>query len=238
VDLDHLQLGGDEVEDLGHVLADQPQHTAAIGAVRAGIKGDALARCVRRDTRLAATAGWQKLRRCRRVGGGSIGRLVALRRRVRGRTGHLEALEGELQLRDLAVDLLRARPVLLPLQPGDGELECLDQRLVGPARRLHPDDLLLLREDDRLQGGGVVRQAVEADLHVENLPGGTPLHQPYPADLARYSGDARGRCRPGRAAPVDPLPEHRQLSCGQPCDTVGRRRPSKARRPSIVWKFS
>ena len=152
MDLDHLQLGGDEVEDLGDVLADQPQRAAAIGAALAGVEDDALARCVGGDPRLAASAGRQALLRCRRVGGGIIGRLVALRCRIGGRTRHLEALERQFQLRDLAVDLLRARTVSLPLQPGDGELECLDQRLVGAVRRLHPGDLLLLGEDHRRAG--------------------------------------------------------------------------------------
>jgi hypothetical protein len=116
VDLDHLQLGGDEVEDLGHVLADQPQHAAAIGAALAGVEGDDLARRVGEIRGLPRRRGGSAAlppHRRRLV----IGRLVALRRRIGGRTGHLEPLEGELQLRDLAVDLLRARPVSLPLQP-------------------------------------------------------------------------------------------------------------------------
>ena len=123
MDLDHLQLGGDEVEDLGHVLADQPQRAAAIGATLAGVEDDDLARRVGRDPWLAAAARRQKLLNCRLIGGLVIGRRVALRRRIGGRTSHLEPLESEFQLRDLAVDLLRARPVSLPLQPGDGELE-------------------------------------------------------------------------------------------------------------------
>jgi hypothetical protein len=58
MNLHHLQLGGDEVEDLGDVLAHQPQRAAAIGATLAGIEGDDLARRVGGDPRLAASAEW------------------------------------------------------------------------------------------------------------------------------------------------------------------------------------
>src|SRR5665213_2808455 len=54
--LDHLQLGGDEVEDLGHVLANQAKGAAAIGTPISGIKHNAFARRVIGDTRLTAPA--------------------------------------------------------------------------------------------------------------------------------------------------------------------------------------
>jgi len=103
VDLDHLQLDGDEVEDLGDVLAHQPQHPAAIGATLAGVEGDDLARRVGGDPWLAAAAGWQASLGCRVVGGLVIGKLVALRGRIGCGAGHLETFEGQFQLRDLAV---------------------------------------------------------------------------------------------------------------------------------------
>lgn len=167
MDLHHLQLGGDKIQNLGNVLADQPQHTAAIGTAPTRVKDNRLPRRIGGDAGLAAAAGRDAF-----VGLGLIRnrttRIVRPARlwpRVGGGTGHLEAFEGEFQLLDLALDLLGACPVLLPLQPGDADLERLDQRLVGPVRCLHPGDLPVLSNDDCPQRGRVFGQGVEADNH-------------------------------------------------------------------------
>lgn len=52
-DLDDLDLCRDHLEDLAHVLADETQIAAAIRARAARIELVVLARCIRRDTRLA-----------------------------------------------------------------------------------------------------------------------------------------------------------------------------------------
>ena len=122
-----------------------------------------LARRVLGDTGLAAAA----LRRDA-VGRGVLGGGAAppparpAPASVGGGAGGLEALERELQLLDLALDLLRARAEALLLQPRDGDLQRLRPR---PRRRdwrpSMPGDLRLLGENDRLQRGRIVRQGVE-----------------------------------------------------------------------------
>ena len=122
MDIDHLQFGGDEVEDLGHVFAHQPQYAAAVGAALAGIEHNGLARRVLRDARLAAAPGRDALFQRRGIGGLVLDLLWRLGSRIGGGARRLEVFEGKLQLLDLALDLLRTRAVLLLLQPGDGDL--------------------------------------------------------------------------------------------------------------------
>lgn len=159
--LEHLQLRGDELEHLRHVLADQAQGTAAVRAALAGVENDALAHRGRGDPRLAAPARQDALA-ARLWAWFSCGRR---NRCLRGGHRHLEILERQLQLLDLAADLLRARPELLPLELGDADPQRLDQRLVGAHRRRHPLRLRPLCEDDRLQRRGVIRQGMERRNH-------------------------------------------------------------------------
>ncbi len=189
MDLHHLQLGGDEVEDLGDVLADEAERAAAVGAARRDI-GSGLVRAVR-------------------IGG-----------RVGGGACRLEALERELQLLDLSLDLLRARSEPLLLQARDGDLERLDQRLVGPVGRRDAGDLPMLGKDDRLQGGGVLGQRVDVDLHAAAYP---PERQDATSiSLNRRSNHttrAGGAVQAGRRQSI---PSHSIASCAE----VNRATPS------------
>jgi hypothetical protein len=141
--LDQLELGLDEVEDLGHVLANQPQRAAAVGTTAAGIEYDPLADHVAGQAGLAAPA------RDRTLRGG--GRLVV--RLFEARVGRgpfdLEPFQSEFELLDLAGDLLGRGTKLLLLEPGDLNPERLDQGLKGSRRGGQLVDLGLLCGDDR-----------------------------------------------------------------------------------------
>lgn len=54
-DLDLLELGGNQIEDLGDVFAHQARLAAAIGAVRSRIEGAVLGGNVLAQNRLAST---------------------------------------------------------------------------------------------------------------------------------------------------------------------------------------
>ncbi len=156
MDLHDLQLRRDEVEDLGDVLADQAQYAAAIGAALTGIEHDGLARRVIGDAGLAAPSRRDAVGRGGPVGRRLLGfRGVRFGRRIDGGAGGLEAFEREFQLFDLALDLLRARAEALLLEPGDGEPECLHQRLVGAVGSRHPGILRPQAQHHRLQSRGV-----------------------------------------------------------------------------------
>jgi hypothetical protein len=96
---DHLQLGGDEVEDLGYVLADEAQVAAALGTAITWIEHDTFARRVIGDPRLAATT--LRGSECRlRLNFGVIPPYRCAGRRH----GHFEILEGQLEAsKNLAV---------------------------------------------------------------------------------------------------------------------------------------
>ena len=151
-----LRLMGDDVAEMLELVASQ-------------LKVIETARLKKSCRRLAAAA---------RQGafGGSLWSRHSFRRRSRLRRGHrhLEIFERQLQLLDLPLDLLRARPELLPLELGDADPERLDQRLVGPHRRRHPQGLRPLREDDLLERGGVVRQGIGRRNHHSMLAGNGP----------------------------------------------------------------
>jgi hypothetical protein len=87
----------------------------------------------RSDARLAAAPLLRDRSRRRGLGRGCIAsfRCVCLGRWIGGGAGGLEALERQLQLFDLALDLLRTRAEALLLEPSDGDLQRLHQ---GPAR--------------------------------------------------------------------------------------------------------
>jgi hypothetical protein len=154
-DLDDLQLGGDHVEQRADVFSHDPELATAVVAALAGVEGAALARSGVGHAGLAARRlGRRGLFGARRLDG--IG-LVVRRDRGLGR-GDLQILERQLQLFDLALDLLRGLAEGLLLQPRDPHPERLDQQIMGAQRDRHLRVLRLKRRDHRLQGDGVIGQ--------------------------------------------------------------------------------
>jgi len=102
-DLDDLELCRDHLDDLTHVFTHEAQVAPAIRAGATGIEFLAFARRVRRDTR---TPGRTQL-------GAGVGRsgllvriVLAARHEALLRDGDVHIFERELELRDLAQDLL------------------------------------------------------------------------------------------------------------------------------------
>jgi hypothetical protein len=167
--LDHLQPCADQFEDLAHVFTDEPQLTPAVARGIAGIEHDALAGCCLRDLRFAPRGSrFRDSGLCLRLlpgglpGGGSRG---------------LQRLEGQLQLFDLALDLLGARTELLRLVPGNPDLECLNESCVclhdgREPRRLRPHGRVLGLEcgNHRAQPGGIVRRKGGGFGHAKPYP--------------------------------------------------------------------
>ncbi len=147
--LHHLQLCGDEVEDLGDVLTNQAQRPPALRTGVAWIKNNTLARRRPRYARLAAAPSRPGVRLFTLV-------LFGLRRGIGRCHGDLEVLEGKLRLLDIALDLLRARPELLLFKPCNADLQCLDKCLIGAFGRGKPGNLLVLGDDNCLQRRGVI----------------------------------------------------------------------------------
>src|SRR5690606_18758062 len=151
---DDLELCRDHLEDLAHVLADQTQLTAAIGAGVAEIELAALARRVCRD---AGSPRWA--RRGVRVGGS--GREIRVGIVLIACYGGLlcdgdeHVFERELKLCDLALDLLGGLAEGLLLQPGDLQAEGLDDQVMGAQRGRQLRVLGLQRSDHRLEEGGI-----------------------------------------------------------------------------------
>jgi len=216
------QLGGDEIEDLGHVLAHQPEIAAAVGAGLARIHHRTLARHLGVDPRLAAAARLAPLTvailrpaTALRLRGLGLGR----GRRGLGH-GHLQVLQRQLQLLDLARDLLRARAELLLFEPGDADLQRPDQRLVGPHRGRHPGGFLALGEDDRLQRGGIVRQGFGRRRHAAILYEATAgASFVLKSSTENQTTRAGGAVQAGRRQSI---PSHNIASCAE----VSRATPS------------
>ena len=164
--LDHLELGRDELEDLGQVLAEQTKRAAAVGAVVAGIEHDPLARRVVAKARFTPPARFGP-RQCRLLPG--VTGIGSFARSVVGGNRHLDVLERQLELLEFTADPLRTRPEPLPPQLGDLDPERLDQGLEGQRRRPGAGHLLTLGEDDRLQGGWVVGQDIGQRRHGTSL---------------------------------------------------------------------
>jgi hypothetical protein len=96
-----------------------------------------------------------------------------------------------LQLLDLAPDLLRARPELLPAQPGAPQLQRLHHQLVSAHRGLHD-------QDDRLQRVNVVRQRISGQRHAQNLARNLARKKSYLIESNKES-EADQATRPGGA---------------------------------------
>lgn len=152
-DLDHLQPGRDQVEEFAHVLTDDAQFPAAFlaGVARADLA--ALTRCARRNPGPATL--FALLSVARRP------LLCIIARVVRGPVDlgerHLEALERQFELFDLAGDLLGNHAELLLLQPGDPDPKSLHEDFMGAQGGRHPVVLRLEGSDHRLQDGRIFR---------------------------------------------------------------------------------
>ena len=156
------QLRRDHVDQLADVLADHTQIAAAVRAAVAGIEFTAFARGCVGDAGTAARFP-AVIFVCDRI--------VLVRDAILGRPGvglghrHLQILEGQFELFDLALDLFRALPEGLLLQLGDPHTQRLDQQVVCPQRGR---DLRIFRpqgNDHRLQNGGIVGQIRGGSRH-------------------------------------------------------------------------
>ena len=208
--LDHLPLARDELQRLGHVLADLVQSPAATGAGRSGRIDDPLA--------------WQMLgqRPARRLAPlDDPDRNLLARRRCRHLRGRLSRGGILLQLGERKLELLEdGAPfggLSEPLMPqlGNRVLELLDQQraelrltLERAGARLGRKQRFAGRNDHRVRGGEVGRERISAGRHVAtesqsawlgNREGVTPLL----ADATSAAADA-SRCLPTDipAAPV------------------------------------
>ena len=141
------------------ILPDDAEIAAAIRASGAGVEHAALAHRAFGDARTAARSGHSGVGRC----GSPLGDLLRSDRSlVALGHGDLKGLERQLELRDLALDLLGAWSEPLALELRDPRLQNLHQQLLRPQRRRHPLDFdghpgVLDRErgDHRAQFGRV-----------------------------------------------------------------------------------
>ena len=195
------------------ILAEQAQGAAALRAVLARVEHDALARGLGRDKGLAAAQlgrSWNLGRRRvrssfhRLLFGGHFVCVAGL--------GHPEVLERQFQLLDLALDLLRAGAVPLPLEPGNLQTKRLDQSLMRTQRGFYrcdvtpqPRDRPLSRRSALLRGDkgclrcGVFRQ----QCHDHRLQGGWVVGQSGGASrhAPAYHGNAKKPINKGISVP-------------------------------------
>jgi hypothetical protein len=156
--LDHLPLARDELQRLGHVLAELVQNAAAARARRRGRMNDAFTRQVLRQRPTRRLAPLECLNRdllARRSLGGDPRRRFGLR----GIFFHVGQLQLELLEHRAA---FRRLAELLVLELGDRELHLLDHELayahlsLGVARvRLRGGEGLALRQDDCMRAGEI-----------------------------------------------------------------------------------
>jgi hypothetical protein len=152
-DLQDLQLCRHEVEHLAHVLAHEAQVAAAIRAAAAGVELAPLARGGCRHTGAAARlADFAVIGRALRDG---IRLLVVRRGGGAFGAGDEQILERQLELFDLALDLLRGLAEGLLLELRDPHLQRLDEQVMRPDRRRHLGVFRLQGGDHRLQNSGI-----------------------------------------------------------------------------------
>ena len=153
--LDDLQLRRDHVDQLADIFAHHPQVAPAIRTIVAGIKLAAFARRVLRHLRAAAPR-VPRLDRFR----GLVFRLrfivVVLRLVLRLGERHLQALQRQFQLFDLAFNLFRAGSEFLLLQSGDPDAQRLNQQIMGSQTGRHLLVFRLQCGDHRLQDGRII----------------------------------------------------------------------------------
>jgi len=169
--LDHLECGRNVFQHLGHVLADLAQHRAAAAAAGSLRRVRHLLARQMRGQRLATCRLVIPRRGAPRAGGLLLGLLGAC---VTLRHAFLEFAEQQLELLDLAVELLRGAAEPRPSQHRELRFEMLDlQRLgielriahreqpiaFGQLRLLLGDDLLALAEQCFLLGKHPLQRA-------------------------------------------------------------------------------
>jgi hypothetical protein len=74
---------------------------------------------------------------------------------LRGNLGGLQFFQLQLQLFDLPLQLLRLAPKLHAPQLGDEQLQMLDLTFAREQPLLRSDQLIMLRQDQRLQSSGI-----------------------------------------------------------------------------------
>lgn len=157
-----LELGGDKIENLRNVLADQSELAATFLTSLTRIEHDLLVRRIVGQIELA-TATFGRLLRCR----GKIGRLVAIIAidADQGCIIDLKLFQRQLQLLDLTSQLLRTLAKTLPLEPRDLDLQSLDQNVPGPHLGFELSHVRALLGDQRTQRHRIDRQVVEIERH-------------------------------------------------------------------------
>ena len=168
-DLDDLQLRRDQIKHLAHILADEAQVAAAIRAAGAGVELAALARGRVRHARTAAGRAVGRIirgRRWRLIGGAFID---GARGSLGG--GDQQILQRQLELFDLALDLLGGLAEGLLLQLRDAQPQRLDQLVMGADGRRHLRVLRLQGGDHRPQQGRIFGKACGVTRHAAEYHG-------------------------------------------------------------------
>ena len=211
-DLDHLELRGDQVDELADILAhDRADRRRSPGRSRRGraraARGGVPSATRGRRRGLGASAGSSASTSVSAEASGSAGSAAQP-----SAEGDLQVLERQLELLDLALDPLRARPEALPLQLDDPRLQGLDQQVVGAQRRRQTGVLGLERGDQRAQLGRVGWQGVGHGRSYQ-------IHGARDQQNNDFQG-ARGRQSSGIAPPPDPRPHPTRAGGAPQC---GRR---------------
>ena len=233
--LDHLPLARDQLQRLGHVLAQLVQNAAAAWAGRGRRIDHTLARQVLRQRPARRLASLERLHvdlgGCRRSG-----RQPRLGFRLRGILLHVG--ERELQLLEHGAAFRGLAEPFVP-ELGNRVLHLLDQELAGAHLSLGIARLGLrfqtreLRGDHhRLERRDIVGERISSGRHNAIAAQIANVASPNRALIYNVASNNSARClrppRPLRHAPVDPFQQISQLrrcDCHRP---VRRRRPDEA----------